>query len=108
MGDFILLAGAGLAGLLLGTFFFAGLWWTVRKGLASDRPALWFIGSTLLRTAVVLAGFYIVSRGSWSACGMCMLGFLIARVAVVMWLARRTTASTPKLEGEIELAAQSR
>jgi F1F0 ATPase subunit 2 len=30
------------AGLLLGAIFFGGLWWTVRKGVSSKRPALWF------------------------------------------------------------------
>ena len=52
------LVGAGAVGLVLGAVFFGGLWWTVRKGVASPRPALWFVGSMLLRTGVVLAGFY--------------------------------------------------
>ena len=38
-----------LAGLVLGAIFFGGLWWTVRKGLSSQQPALWFLGSMLLR-----------------------------------------------------------
>ena len=47
---------------LLGAIFFGGLWWTVRKGVASRRPALWFLGSLLLRTSIALAGFYVVAR----------------------------------------------
>ena len=39
------------AGALLGVFFFGGLWWTVQKGVASERPAFWFLGSLLVRTA---------------------------------------------------------
>ena len=58
---------AGVAGLLLGAIFFGGLWWTVRKGLSSKQPALWSFGSMLLRMAIVLAGFYFVGRGNWSA-----------------------------------------
>ena len=50
MSDILALALAFLAGALLGAFFFGGLWWTVQKGVASERPALWFLGSLLLRT----------------------------------------------------------
>ena len=55
------LASALVAGVLLGAFFFGGLWWTVRKGLSSKRAALWFLGSMLLRMSVALTGFYFVS-----------------------------------------------
>ena len=40
---------------------FGGLWWTVRKGVASERAALWFFGSMLLRTGAVMLGFYFVA-----------------------------------------------
>ena len=55
------LASALVAGVLLGAFFFGGLWWTVRKGLSSKRVALWFLGSLLLRMSVTLTGFYVIS-----------------------------------------------
>ncbi len=71
-----------LAGMLLGAAFFGGLWWTVKKGLASPRPAQWFIGSLLLRTALVLAGFYFVAGGDWKRMLACLLGFIVARVIV--------------------------
>ena len=35
MNEFLILAVALAAGLLLGAFFFGGLWWTVRKGASS-------------------------------------------------------------------------
>lgn len=78
---------AGLAGCLLGTLFFGGLWWTVRQGVASTRPAVWFLGSLLMRTGIVLAGFYFVSGGHWERLVACLLGFIIARF-IVMRLAR--------------------
>jgi F1F0 ATPase subunit 2 len=76
----------GGAGFLLGVFFFGGLWWTVRRGLSSKRPAFWFLGSLLLRTSIVLAGIYLVSGGRWHLMLACLLGFVIARF-VVTWLA---------------------
>jgi len=87
MTDIPGLALALLAGALLGAFFFGGLWCTVQKGLASKMPALWLLGSLVLRTSVTLAGIYFVSQGHWSRLGVCLLGFLIARVLVVKWLA---------------------
>ena len=45
---------AVVAGLLLGAVFFGGLWWTVRKGVSSQRQALWFLGSFVLRSLVVV------------------------------------------------------
>ena len=69
-----------MAGMLLGAIFFGGLWWTVRKGVSSPRPALWFLGSLLLRTSIALAGFYFVSGGHWERLLACLLGFVIARL----------------------------
>ena len=81
------LALALAAGLLLGAIFFGGLWWTVRKGVSSTRPALWFLGSMLLRMGIVLAGFYFVGRRDWQRLVACLLGFIIARF-IVMRLTR--------------------
>ncbi len=71
-----------LTGLLLGGFFFGGLWWTVQKGLASNHPALWFFGSTLVRTAIALCGFYLVARDDWRKFLVCLLGFVLGRALV--------------------------
>jgi F1F0 ATPase subunit 2 len=78
---------ACLAGAGLGAVFFGGLWWTIQRSLTSRQPALWFIGSLLLRTCMVLTGFCFVGRGHWDRLLLCLLGFAIAR-AVVMRLTR--------------------
>jgi F1F0 ATPase subunit 2 len=83
MNDFLLLALALVAGLVLGAIFFGGLWWTVRKGISSRSPALWFLGSMLLRMSIVLAGFYFVGHGDWKRLVTCLLGFTIARYMVM-------------------------
>ena len=89
MNDTWALILACVAGLGLGTMFFGGLWWTLRKGLSSQRPALWFVGSLLLRTGLTLAGFYFVSGGQWQRLLFCFLGFFTARL-IVTWLTRRS------------------
>jgi len=82
MNNFLLLALALVAGLVLGAIFFGGLWWTVRRGLSAKSPALWFLGSMLLRMSLVLAGFYFVGHGDWQRLVTCLTGFIIARFIV--------------------------
>jgi len=82
MNEMLSLAPALVAGVLLGAIFFGGLWWTVRKGFSSKRPALWFFGSLPLRMSIVLAGFYFVSDGRWERLLACLLGFVTARLIV--------------------------
>lgn len=79
------------AGLALGAAFFGGLWWTVTRGLASRRPALWFFGSLVLRTSIVMGGFVLVGSESWDRWLTCLLGFVAARVIVRF----TCTAETP-------------
>lgn len=87
MNETLTLVLAWVAGAALGAMFFGGLWWTIRKGLSSPQPALWFLGSLLLRMSLALAGFYFVSGGHWERLLLCLLGFVMARLAVT-WLTR--------------------
>jgi len=82
MNETLSLVLALVTGALLGAMFFGGLWWTVRKGISSKHPALWFFGSLLLRMSITLAGFYFVSSGHWERLLLCLLGFFIGRLIV--------------------------
>jgi len=82
MNNIASLAVVLMGGILLGGFFFGGLWWTVQKGLRSHHPAAWFFGSTLLRTGVALAGFYLLAHDDWRKLVICLLGFFLARIVV--------------------------
>ncbi len=84
-----------LAGMGLGAFFFGGLWWTVRKGIASRQPALWFLGSLLLRTGTVLAGIALVGGGDWRRLLLCLAGFVIGRIAVAQLTRTAAPAGPP-------------
>ena len=82
MNEALTLMLASVAGIALGAVFFGGLWWTVRRGVAASQPALWFVGSLLLRTVIVLAGFLFVSGGDWRRLVACLIGFAVARPIV--------------------------
>jgi F1F0 ATPase subunit 2 len=82
MHETLTLVAAWAAGGVIGVMFFGGLWWTVHRGVSSGQPALWFLGSLLLRMSVTLAGFYLVSGADWQRLVLCLLGFVMARLAV--------------------------
>ncbi len=93
---------ACIAGAGLGAMFFGGLWWTLRKAMTSQQPALWFVSSLLLRISLTLAGFYFVSAGHWQRILACLLGFAVSRFAIT-WLTR----PRPSLPREVSRAAHS-
>jgi F1F0 ATPase subunit 2 len=82
MNETLTLVLACVAGGVLGAMFFGGLWWTVRNGMSFRQPALLFLGSLLLRTGLVLTGFYFVSGGHLDRLLMCLPGFVISRFIV--------------------------
>lgn len=83
-----------VAGIFLGGIFFGGLWWTVQKVVSSPHPALWSLGSLLLRTSVALTGFYLIAHDHWERLLGCLLGFILARLMVIR-LTRAAVNTTP-------------
>jgi F1F0 ATPase subunit 2 len=73
---------AAFGGCTLGGVFFGGLWWTVRKGLSSSQPAFLFLASMLLRTGIVLGGFYWIANQHMDRLVACLVGFVAARIIV--------------------------
>lgn len=72
------------AGAVLGTIFYGGLWFTLRRLPGSPSPARLMITSYFWRMAVCLASFYLIARaGGWQALVICMAGFLAARTVMV-------------------------
>ena len=99
MNEFLSAAIALTVGIFLGSIFFGGLWWTVRKGATSPQPALWFFGSLLLRMTVTMTGFYLIGGHHWERWLLCLAGFVMARFAV-MWLTRAPIKDCQQLETE--------
>lgn len=89
-----------VGGGVLGVIFFGGLWWTVRQGMSSEHPGVWFFGSMLLRMSIALSGFYFVSGSHWERLLVCLIGFVVARL-VVTWLTRPLRESLTCLGREV-------
>lgn len=88
-----------LAGILVGLFYFAGLWWTVSQVARRSRykKSVLFL-SFLLRTTVVLVGFYLllVNKTNWVVLVAALLGFLLARIAVTSYVTRDSRSSVSR------------
>ncbi|MEO6410078.1 MAG: ATP synthase subunit I [Burkholderiaceae bacterium] len=104
---------AGLAGLVLGAFFFGSLWWNLRRTLASPPSVGWHLIGLLVRMAVTLLGFYAVGAGQWERLLACLVGFLVARFAATRmarsWERRQTdpaTASAKRKTPEVGHASE--
>lgn len=72
-----------MAGLIMGVFFFGGLWLTVKNTLMSKTPELWILGSFVFRMGITIFGFYYVASDNWQRLLICMLGFVVARFAII-------------------------
>lgn len=83
MTDWIALLGPFGAGIGLGLLFYGGLWLTVAHAVSSRNPAVWFPISLLVRSGLVLAGFYFVAGGRFAFAIACLAGFLLARLALI-------------------------
>jgi len=76
----VILAADFFAGMMLGAFYFIGLWRTVRQLPSIKSPAYLLLGSLILRMAVVMAVFYfIMGTGHWERLASAMLGFIITK-----------------------------
>jgi len=100
-----------LFSVLLGAMFFGGLWWTIRRGLSSQHPALWFFSSLLLRTAIVLAGLALWLPRQGMVAGEWVLGsaepktfaYALLLLAFVSW--RRGRSSWGGLQAGLACSA---
>jgi F1F0 ATPase subunit 2 len=88
------------AGVVLGLFYFGGLWLTVRQIPLAGRPGLLSFVSFVVRTAATLLGFYVVMGGRWERLLIALAGFLAFRtVAVRRWGPGRLLSSSEKSKG---------
>lgn len=71
-----------ILGIVLGTFFYGGLWFTIRIGIQSKRPVLIFLLSLLLRISVLSAGIYFVSGCRLDRLLLCFVGIVTARIVI--------------------------
>lgn len=83
MNEVGILAGTLAAGIAFGFIYFWGLWMTVKAISGARRPALLMASSFILRTAVCVAGFLVVSGGHWERLLAALAGFVAIRMILI-------------------------
>jgi F1F0 ATPase subunit 2 len=93
MNPVLLLMVSFLGGALLGVFYFNNLWNTVKKVTDEGKLGMSLITGYFVRTAVVLAGFYIIMSGRWERIVAALIGFILMREIMKRVLGTQKAAS---------------
>ena len=80
-----------LWGLVLGLFYFGGLWMTLRALPQKERPKLWLAVSYMVRLAGAMAGFWIVVQKDLMAFFFTLAAFFLVRIVLIRRLAPKNT-----------------
>ncbi len=75
---------AFVGGVVLGVFFFGGLYWTVRQFERARNPALLMIASLVVRMLILLIGFYYLMDGDYRNLLTALVGLLLVRFVMIM------------------------
>jgi F1F0 ATPase subunit 2 len=77
-------------GVLLGLFYFGGLWMTLKYISRSKNPKSFMFLSFVVRVALVLVGFWVIVRLDRVAFILAFPAFLITRVILTRSLGRES------------------
>jgi F1F0 ATPase subunit 2 len=83
MTEFLALTFAFLSGSALGFMFYGGLWFTVRKVVATKRQPFWLSASLFVRILITFVGFFIICGANNMSFAACIAGFVFARLVVL-------------------------
>ncbi len=89
-----------IVGIALGIVFFGGLLMTVRKAMSTSRPAIWFIASLLIRSALVIGGLYWATGQQWQRLLVSLSGFILSRFLVLYVTKKLDEKNEPPKEGD--------
>lgn len=90
MNEITTIISSFMSGILLGFFYFGGLYLTLKHLCNSSQVALLTVSSFMVRSAVCLVGFYIVSGKGLEALVFCLAGFVLSKIALIHGLGLRS------------------
>jgi F1F0 ATPase subunit 2 len=80
------LLGAFAGGVALAILYLTLLWITVRRLPQLQYKGLWLAGTAVARLAALMLAFYWIMDGQWQRLLACLVGFILARLAVTAWV----------------------
>ena len=79
------LALSALAGIVLGSLYFGGLWLTITRMRTTKSPGFFLVLSFILRTVLVIGGFYLITDGKLERLAVAMLAFFVTRFVFIRY-----------------------
>jgi F1F0 ATPase subunit 2 len=83
MNSTFMLALSFFMGVVLGTFYFGGLWLTIKRLPRSTQPTLLSLGSFFVRSLVCILVFYLIIGSGIGALLLCLAGFVLTKIALI-------------------------
>jgi F1F0 ATPase subunit 2 len=80
-----------LAGLLLGLFFFGGLYWSVEKLAQVKNPAILMLLSLLVRMAALMGGFILLFKRSLAEGVAALFGVIFVKFLLIAYSRKNNT-----------------
>lgn len=74
-----------LGGLMLGLFFFGGLYWSVEKLAQVKNPAVLMLLSLLVRMAALMAGFILLFKRSFAEGVAALFGVIFVKFVLIAY-----------------------
>lgn len=93
--NLLMLGLTAAGGAALSLIYFGGLWLTIQKMKEVKTPAVLFLASFLLRTLIILAGFFLAAGGRMDRLVVCFVAFLLARHFILQKAQPLGTKGTP-------------
>jgi len=87
MNSQMFLAGS-VWGLLLGFFYFGGLWLTVQRVSRSGKPKRLLLVSFVVRIAAVMTGFWFILHYDPAGFGVTLAAFFLVRIVMTRLIRR--------------------
>jgi F1F0 ATPase subunit 2 len=75
-------------GVLLGLFYFGGLWMTLKVMTRANKPKSWLGMSFIIRISFIMAGFWVIMKVDAVSLIFTFSAFLITRVILTRALGR--------------------
>jgi F1F0 ATPase subunit 2 len=90
----LVLALAALAGIFLGILYFGGLWWTIQR-ISQSSQSVWLLAvSFILRTILIMGGFFVITNGKLERLAVSMLAFFVTRFFFIKYFQPQAERST--------------
>jgi len=90
MNEIMTIISCFVSGILLGIFYFGGLYLTLKHLYNSSQAALLTVSSFMVRSAVCLVGFYLISGKGLEALIFCLAGFVLSKLTLIHGLGLRS------------------